>query len=102
VKGDKLMTELVLISNRQLPLKPLVETALANEVRLLEVGIRRTERRLREFETTYRMMTKDFVRRFENDELGETLELAEWIGEYRLLQRLNEKTEALRGVRFAN
>jgi hypothetical protein len=31
------------------------------------------------------MTTKDFVRRFENDELDETLELAEWIGEYRLL-----------------
>lgn len=58
---------------------------------LLEVGIRRTERRLHEFESNYRMTTKEFVRRFENDELGETLELAEWIGEYRLLQRLNEK-----------
>jgi hypothetical protein len=102
VEGDRLMTELVLISNRQLLLKPLIETALANEVRLLEVGIRRTERRLREFETTHRMTTKDFVRRFENDELDETLELAEWIGEYRLLQRLSDKTEALRGVRFAS
>ncbi|MCX6031467.1 MAG: hypothetical protein NT169_19480 [Chloroflexi bacterium] len=96
------MTELTLVSTRQLPLRPLVETALANEVRLLEVGKRRTERRLREFETTYRMATKEFVRRFENDEPDETLELAEWIGEYRLLQRLEEKTEALRGVSFAS
>lgn len=48
------------------------------------------------------MTTKEFVRRFENDELDETLELSEWIGEYRLLQRLNEKTEAMRGIRFAN
>jgi hypothetical protein len=102
VGGDKQMTELVLTSNQQLPLRPLVETALANEVRLLEVGIRRTERRLRAFEATHRMTTKDFVRRFENDELDETLELAEWIGEYRLLQRLSDKTEALRGVRFAS
>jgi len=102
VGGDKQMTELVLTSNQQLPLRPLVETALANEVRLLEVGIRRTERRLREFEATHRMTTKDFVRRFENDELDETLELAEWIGEYRLLQHLSDKTEALRGVRFAS
>lgn len=96
------MTELVLVSNRQLPLKPLIETALANEVRLLEVGIRRTERRLRALETTHGMTTREFMSRFENDELEETLELAEWIGEYRLLQRLNEKIEALRGVRFAN
>lgn len=65
-------------------------------------GIRRTEQRLREFESNYRMTTKEFVRRFENDELDETLELSEWIGEYRLLQRLNEKTEAMRGIRFAN
>ena len=96
------MTELTLVSSRQLPLKPLVETALANEVRLLEVGIRRTERRLREFETAHQMTTKEFVRRFEDDELDETLELAEWIGEYRLLQRLNEKIETLRGIRFAS
>jgi len=96
------MTELILVSTRQLPLKPLVETALANEVRLLEVGIRRTERRLREFETAHRMSTREFIRRFENDEVDETLERAEWIGEYRLLQRLHEKTEALRGVRFAS
>ncbi|MCX6032052.1 MAG: hypothetical protein NT169_22490 [Chloroflexi bacterium] len=96
------MTELTLVSTRQLPLRPLVENALANEVRLLEVGIRRTERRLREFETAHRMPTREFVRRFENDELGETLELAEWIGEYRLLQRLHEKTETLRGVSFAS
>ena len=87
------MTELILVSTRQLPLKPLVETALANEVRLLEVGIRRTERRLREFETAHRMSTREFIRRFENDEVDETLERAEWIGEYRLLQRLHEKTE---------
>ena len=102
VGGDKQMTELVLTSNQQLPLRPLVETALANEVRLLEVGIRRTERRLREFETAHQMTTKDFVRRFENDELNETLKLAEWIGEYRLFQRLSDKTAALRGVRFAS
>jgi len=29
------MTELVLVSSRQLPLRPLIETALADEVRLL-------------------------------------------------------------------
>lgn len=37
------MTELTLISTNQRPLKPLVEAALANELRLLEAGIRRTE-----------------------------------------------------------
>ena len=96
------MTELVLVSARPGSLKPLIEAALANELRILEAGMRRTKRRLRDFEKTYQMPTAEFLRRFENDELGETLELAEWIGEYRLLERLREKADMLEGVRFAN
>ncbi len=96
------MSELTLLSAQQRPLKPLVEAALANEVRLLEAGIRRTENQLSELETKYQLQTHEFIRRFENDELEETLEFAEWIGEYRLLNRLREKVETLRGIKFAN
>lgn len=96
------MSELTLVSLHQRPLKPLVEAALANELRLLEASIRRTEDRLHKFETKYELLTDEFIRRFENDELEETLELAEWIGEYRLLNRLREKAETLRGIKFAN
>ena len=96
------MAELTLVSTRQRPLKPLVEAALANELRLLEAGIRRTERRLRELEAQYQLSTDEFIRRFEGDEFGETLEFAEWIGEYRLLKRLCEKADTLRRVEFAD
>jgi len=96
------MTELVLVSARAGSLKPLLEAALANELRILEAGMRRTERRPRDFENAYQMPTAEFLRRSENDELGETLALAEWIGEYRLLERLREKADTLGGVSFAN
>jgi hypothetical protein len=96
------MTELTLISTHQHPLKPLVEAALANELRLLEAGIRRTEQRLHEFEAKYQLSTDKFIHRFEDDEFEETLEFAEWIGEYRLLERLHEKANILRGIEFAN
>ncbi len=85
------MAELTLVSTRQRPLRPLVEAALTNELRLLEAGIRRTKQRLCEFEVKYQLPTDEFIRRFEDDELSETLELAEWIGESRLLERLCEK-----------
>jgi hypothetical protein len=101
LKGNK-VAELTLISTHQRPLKPLVEAALANELRLLEAGIQRTERRLREFEARYQLSTDEFTRRFEGDEFEETLEFAEWIGEYRLLERLREKVDTLQGVEFAN
>lgn len=96
------MSELTLVSADQRPLRPLVEAALANELRLLEAGIQRTEQRLREFEAEHEMSTQEFIRRFEADEFEETLESAEWIGEYRLLVRLREKADTLRGIEFAN
>jgi len=78
------MAELTLISPSQRPLQPLVEGALQNELHLLEAGIRRGEQRLQEFEARYGLSTADFVQRYENDALEETLEFAEWIGEYRV------------------
>jgi len=105
------MAELTLISPRKRQLKPLVEAALhsvlviqdkCNELRLLEAGIRRTEQKLQGFETRYGLPSAEFVRRYEQDRLEETLEFAEWIGEYRLLQRLREKANTLQEIRFAN
>ena len=96
------MTELTLFSSRQHALKPLVEAALQNEIRMLAAGIRRTQQRLQDFETRYGLATAEFVRGYENDELAETLEYAEWIGEFRLLSRLQEKIDTLREIRFAS
>jgi hypothetical protein len=96
------MEELTLISSYQRPLRPLVEAALQNELRLLQVNIKRTEQNLSKFEAQFGLSTSEFIKRFENDELPETLDYVEWVGEYRLLLRLHEKTEALREIRFAN
>lgn len=96
------MTELTLISAHEQPLKPLVEGALANEARLLQAGVRRTQQRLHEYEERFEMPTAEFLRQFEAGALDETLDFDEWIGEYRLLQRLQEKLETLRGIEFAN
>ena len=96
------MEELTLISSYQRPLLPLVEAALQNELRLLQVNIKRTEENLNKFEARFGLSTSEFIRRFENDELPETLDYIEWVGEYRLLIRLHEKTETLREIRFAN
>lgn len=85
------MSELTLKSPHQHPPEPLVKAALAGELRLLQAGIRRTEDRLNSFEAKYELSTSEFIRRFENNEFEETLEFAEWIGEYRMLEILQEK-----------
>jgi hypothetical protein len=96
------MSELTLISPRQRPLRPLVEAALQNELRLLQVGIQRTEQRLQDFEMKYGLSSMEFLRRYENNEFKEILDFAEWIGECRLLERLCEKADALQEIHFAN
>jgi hypothetical protein len=52
------------------------------------LGIRRTEERLRFFESKYQLFTAEFINQYENDEHPETLDFDEWIGEARMLQRL--------------
>ena len=79
-----------------------MEAALQNELHLLEAGIQRTEQRLQEFEAQYDLSSAEFIRRYEQDELEETLQFAEWIGEYRLLERLREKADILREIQFVN
>ena len=96
------MAELTLISESPAGLRPIVERALAHESGVVEIGIRQTEHRLRTFERRYAMNTSEFIVRYEQDQLDETLDFAEWIGEFRLLERLREKMNTLRGIHFAN
>ena len=96
------MPELRLISESKREIKPIVEAALHNELRLLEAGIKQTESNLRKFEKKYNMSTGRFISDYENDAIGETVEFAEWIGEFRMLERLTDKSEALKSIQFEN
>jgi hypothetical protein len=87
------MTELTLISQHEGALKPLIEGAISESLRSTTAGIDRGEERLRIFEQQYGMTSATFLQRYENDELPETLELGEWIGEIRMLQRLRGKAD---------
>lgn len=95
------MTVVTLTSTTHRPLRPLVEAALENQLRLLQAGIARTKARLHDFEAEYGLSSTEFIRRYENDELPETLTLAEWVGEVRMLARLQEKAEILQEIRVA-
>ena len=96
------MTVLTLTSTKHRPLRPLVEAALENQLRLLRAGIARTEERLRAFEADSGLSSAEFIRRYENDELPETLTADEWVGEVRMLARLREKAETLQEIRFVD
>ena len=94
------MTDVRLVAKGERQLKPLVEAALANELRLIEAGMQQARSAIGAFEKKYQMPTQKFLSRYENDEIEEAMDFAEWIGEIRLMERLQEKAETLRGIRF--
>jgi len=96
------MVTLTLTSQRNDSLRPLVEAALDNEAAVLEVGIRKTQWRLHEFESKYELATDEFLAKFRAGEIEETLELDEWIGESRMLDHLQEKLDTLRSLHIAD
>jgi len=96
------MTAITLTSSGEHPLRPLIEAALGNELRILLAGIKQTTDRLRTFEAQFGMTSDEFIKRYESDELPETLDFVEWVGEVRLLERLSEKAETLREIRIEN
>lgn len=96
------MEELKLTSNRKGSIKPIVEAALENELRIVESGIRRTQRNLMKFEQKHNIETQTFIAEYEDDNLPENLEYIDWIGEFRMLSRLKEKADALKSIHIEN
>ena len=96
------MVEITLRSSRPYALRELVTGALANETRLLQAGIQRTQERLAAFEAEHHMTTAEFLLRYANDELDEQLDLIDWLGEARLLARLQEKLAVIQDIRIEN
>lgn len=93
------MTVLTLTSNRDEPLEPLIQSAVANELRLLEAGLRRAQARLHAFEQQRQMTTAEFVARYARNDIQEDLDTIEWLGEHRMAQSIEAQIEALRSIR---
>ncbi len=96
------MADLTLRSSNPESLQSLIEGVIADALKSTDAGIQRTRARLQTFEQQHQLSTAEFLRRYENDEFLETLDLDEWIGEARMLERLLKRAEQLRGIEFVH
>lgn len=96
------MNDLVLKSTTGQPIEHLVGSALDQKARTLRVSIEVSHRRIAEFEKRYATSSDEFLRLYMNDEWEETDDSTDWIGEMRMLERLNTKLAALQGITIAN
>ncbi len=95
------MTQQVTITTEtSVALKPLIESAIQSELRVLKVGIERTQQRLQAFEEQYGLTSDEFERRFGAGEIEESLDFIEWAGEIKTYQLLGSQRQALKGARL--
>jgi hypothetical protein len=91
-----MLQEVTIRSETNEELRSLLEAAIRSELKSIQHGINRTNERLSGFETRYKMSTEEFLRRFNAQDLGESLDFIEWMGEVKTLRLLNEKQGALK------
>ena len=90
------MSRIVIESEHPESLAALLRGAIAHQIHLLQIGLRKTEQRLTSFEQKHGMNTDSFYRRYNQGTLGDALDYMEWAGEYETLQRLREQYRQLK------
>jgi len=95
------MVQQVMIStDTSVALRPLVESAIRSELRMLELGLERTRQYLRGFEVQYGISSQEFWRQFEAGKIAESLDTIEWAGEIETYRRLEAHRLALQGAQL--
>lgn len=90
-----MMTQVIVQPATAANVKQLLQLAVAHELRLLDIGIERTQERLRHFEQTFQQDSADFYRAFERGEAGDDMEFITWAGEYETLRQLQQDSHEL-------
>jgi len=97
-----MIQEITISGNSEIPIRPLIESAVQSELRTLDMAIHRTNQRLISFQEKYNMGSDEFENRFETGDISESLDFIEWLGEIKTLALLNAHKQTLRGVNFAD
>jgi hypothetical protein len=90
------MTQLIVKSDHQSAVTPLIEAAIHTQLRVIATGIRRTQERLSDFERQYGFSSADLLRKERDGALDDSaLDIIEWLGECRMLARLQDEQREL-------
>jgi hypothetical protein len=95
-----MVQQVTIITEASVALKPLIESAIQSELRMLELGLERTQVRLHTFEEQYSLASDEFERRFETGEIEESLDFIEWAGEIKTYRLLEAHQQALKGAKL--
>jgi hypothetical protein len=90
-----MLQEVVIKAHAEESIKPLVETAIRNQLKSLQHGITRTKERIAEFEQRAGMSSKEFEKKLHEGKLEETVETIDWSMELAALRLLESQHQSL-------
>jgi hypothetical protein len=80
---------------------PLVRSAIESEMAKLELALKMAEKRLAPFEEKYGVTSDYFIAEMTAEDMaGHDEEYVQWAGEYKLMQRLQEKLRKLQEISY--
>lgn len=83
--------------------KSAIQSALSAQKRALSASISRTKNQIRSFEQKYNMSTEELLSRESNSTLDDSnLEFIEWLGEIRLLKRLEAELGTIESIKICS
>jgi hypothetical protein len=90
-----MLQEIVIKTNASESLKPLVEAAIRNQIKVLQHGVQRTKEKIAEFEKRTGMSSVEFEQKLQADEIAETIETIDWNMELATLRLLESQYQSL-------
>ena len=90
-----MLQEIVIKTNANESLKPLLEVAIRNQLKALQHGIQRTKERVAEFEKRAGMSSAEFEKKLQTEEIDETIETVDWNMELATLHLLEGQYQSL-------
>jgi len=95
-----MVQQVTVTADTRVSLRPLLESAIHTQAKMLTLGLQRVRERLLVFEQRFSMSSDDFERRFNARELNESLDFIEWLGELKTLRLLEDQQQALRNLQL--
>lgn len=97
------MPQLIVKSENIRSTVSLISAALKTQLNVIATGIKRTRMRITYFETTYEFSTAELLEKETDGTLDDSdLEIIEWLGEYRMLERLEAEYRELVGLEICS
>jgi hypothetical protein len=90
-----MLQQLTIKTGDSIILRPLLESAIENEKKLLKLGLERTRAHLAEFERKFGISSAEMERRLNALEVAETVEITDWRMEIGMLRLLESQYRAL-------